>query len=90
MTVTVTTKLFVLFSRAPFFAAQGSAEAGFERCHEAIVADGSADDFTLPQRRIIFIPTVLIEKIREIVDPRMQRSGRGKPVIHTPQVGANA
>ena len=66
------------------------AEAGFKRDQELIVTDGPADDFTLPQRREFFIPMVSIEKIREIVDPRMQGPGRGKPVIAARQVGVNA
>ncbi len=58
------------------------AEAGFKRDQELIVTDRPADDFTLPQRREFFIRMVSIEKIRDIVDPRMQRPGRCKPVVH--------
>ena len=62
------------FSADSFFAAQGLAEASFKRFHEGIVADGSADDFTFSQRRIFFIPIVLIEKLREIVHPTSRDS----------------
>jgi len=71
--VTVTeTKL--PFSAGHFCCGAGFGRGGLQARPGTNATDGPADDFTLPQRREVFIALAGFEKIREIVDPRMVTS----------------